>query len=143
VLFAGPPTHTPDHPPATSCAISVNDNDKLELRELSLRHCQSNEAGILWSHHEQTAKEQKRTEQITKTNCAVFYKNRDTILMAISLSNLNQFAIFPLADSLVNLQQKVIKNPTAPCICCHTSLCNINARKQVINDKLQGHYLVI
>ena len=25
-----------------------------------------------------------------------------------------------------------------PCICCHTTLLNINVRKQAINDKLQG-----
>jgi len=25
-----------------------------------------------------------------------------------------------------------------PCICCHTTLWNINARKQAISDKLQG-----
>jgi len=28
--------------------------------------------------------------------------------------------------------------PTAPCICCNTTLWNVNARKQSINDKLQG-----
>jgi len=31
----------------------------------------------------------------------------------------------------------IINNPTAPCICCHTTLWNINVRKQAINDKLQ------
>jgi len=32
-----------------------------------------------------------------------------------------------------------IEHPTAPCIwCCHTTLWNINARKQAISDKLQG-----
>ena len=31
-----------------------------------------------------------------------------------------------------------IKNPTTPCICCHTTLWNINAREQAINNKLQG-----
>ena len=25
-----------------------------------------------------------------------------------------------------------------PCVCCHTTLWNSNARKQVTNDKLQG-----
>jgi len=29
-------------------------------------------------------------------------------------------------------------NPTTPSICCHTTLWNINVRKQAINDKLQG-----
>ena len=32
----------------------------------------------------------------------------------------------------------VIKNPTAPSNCCHTTVWNINARKQAINDKFQG-----
>ena len=31
-----------------------------------------------------------------------------------------------------------VKNPTAPCICCYTTLWNINVAKQAINDKLQG-----
>ena len=31
----------------------------------------------------------------------------------------------------------VINNPTAPCICCHTTFWNINVRKQAIDDKLQ------
>jgi len=31
-----------------------------------------------------------------------------------------------------------IKNPITPSICCHTTLWNTNARKQSINDKLQG-----
>jgi len=30
------------------------------------------------------------------------------------------------------------KNPTTHCICCHTTLWNINVRKQAINDKFQG-----
>ena len=30
------------------------------------------------------------------------------------------------------------KNPTTHCICCHTTLWNINVRKQAINDKVQG-----
>jgi len=31
-----------------------------------------------------------------------------------------------------------IKNPTAPCICCYTTLCIIHIAKQAISDKLQG-----
>ena len=31
-----------------------------------------------------------------------------------------------------------IKNPIAPCVCCYTTLWNINVSKTVINDKLQG-----
>ena len=31
-----------------------------------------------------------------------------------------------------------IKNPTAPCICCHATSWNITARKQAISDNLQG-----
>jgi len=31
-----------------------------------------------------------------------------------------------------------IKNPTAPCMCCYTTLWNINVSKTAINDKLQG-----
>jgi len=31
-----------------------------------------------------------------------------------------------------------IKNPTAPCICCYTTLWNINVSKKALNDKLQG-----
>ena len=31
-----------------------------------------------------------------------------------------------------------VKNPTAPCICCYTTLWNINVNKQATNDKLQG-----
>jgi len=31
-----------------------------------------------------------------------------------------------------------IKNPTAPCKCCYTTLWNITSAKQAINDKLQG-----
>ena len=30
-----------------------------------------------------------------------------------------------------------IKNPTAPCICCYTTLWNISVSKQVLKDKLQ------
>ena len=32
----------------------------------------------------------------------------------------------------------LIKNPTAPCICCYTTLWNIDVSKKAINDKLQG-----
>jgi len=32
----------------------------------------------------------------------------------------------------------VIKNSTTPCICFHTTLWNINVKKQAISDKLQG-----
>jgi len=32
----------------------------------------------------------------------------------------------------------IIKNFAKPSICCHTTLWNINVRKQAINDKLQG-----
>jgi len=32
----------------------------------------------------------------------------------------------------------VINNPITSCICRHTTLWNINARKQAIKDKLQG-----
>ena len=31
-----------------------------------------------------------------------------------------------------------IKNPTAPCMCCYTTLWNVNVSKTAINDKLQG-----
>jgi len=30
------------------------------------------------------------------------------------------------------------KNPSAPCICCYTTLWNINVNQQAISDKLQG-----
>jgi len=33
---------------------------------------------------------------------------------------------------------RIIKNLTTSCICCHTALWNINARKQAINGKGQG-----
>ena len=33
---------------------------------------------------------------------------------------------------------KLYKNPATPCICCYTTLWNINVGKQAINDKLQG-----
>ena len=57
--------------------------------------------------------------------------------MDIILSNLNQFnKFFPLEDSLANLHQTI--NPTTPCICCHTTLWQINVRKKAIKDKLQG-----
>ena len=31
-----------------------------------------------------------------------------------------------------------IKNPKAPCLCCYTTLWNINISNQEISDKLQG-----
>jgi len=31
-----------------------------------------------------------------------------------------------------------MKNPTTHCICCHSTLWNINVRKKATNDKLQG-----
>ena len=31
-----------------------------------------------------------------------------------------------------------IKNPTAPSVCCYTTLWNIAVSKQALNDKLQG-----
>jgi len=51
--------------------------------------------------------------------------------------SLNRFSIFfvSLEDFLVI--KLVIKNHTAPCVCCHTTLWNINVRKQAIDDKLQ------
>ena len=33
----------------------------------------------------------------------------------------------------------VIKNPATPWICCHSTLWNINVRKQASNDKLRGN----
>jgi len=32
-----------------------------------------------------------------------------------------------------------IKTPTAPCMCCYTTLWNVNVSKQAINDKLQSN----
>jgi len=59
--------------------------------------------------------------------------------MAITLSNLNRCSIFFHWKIPWQICSKVvIKNPTTSCICCHTTLWNINVRKQEIDDKLQG-----
>jgi len=52
-------------------------------------------------------------------------KKRGHRLMTIILSNLNRFNFFSLEDFLVNLQLNGYYNPTAPCICCYTTLWNI------------------
>ena len=57
----------------------------------------------------------------------VFHKKGNIILMVISLTNRNQFSKF---------FQAIVTNPIRY-ICCHTTLWNINTRKQGINDKLQ------
>jgi len=41
-------------------------------------------------------------------------------------------------SSKFSVKWVIIRNLTIPCICCHTTLRNINVRKQAINDKLQG-----
>jgi len=59
-------------------------------------------------------------------------------LVVIILSNLNRFTIlFHWKIPWQICSKLVFFNPTTVCICCHTTLWNINARKQVINDKLQ------
>ena len=37
----------------------------------------------------------------------------------------------------MNIKIPII-NSTAPCVCCYTTLWNINVSKTAINDKLQG-----
>jgi len=60
--------------------------------------------------------------------------------MAIILSNLTRVSIFCTgrfcSKFAVNRLFKI--HPTIPCVCCHTTLWNLNARKQAIKDKLQG-----
>jgi len=59
-------------------------------------------------------------------------------LVAIILSDLNRFSkIFHWKILLLNLQQAV-NNQTTPCICCYTTLWNINVQKQTINNKFSG-----
>ena len=58
--------------------------------------------------------------------------------MAMSLSNLNRFSIFVVRFFGKFVVKWLFKNPTIPCICCHTTLWNINVKKQAINDLLQG-----
>ena len=53
--------------------------------------------------------------------------------MAIILSK-----ILSLVDYLIICSKVAIMGPITTCICCHTTLWNSNARKQAINDKLQG-----
>ena len=82
-------------------------------------------------------------------------------LMSIILSNLNLFTYFSTerflgkfalnwlikwVSNFLTAHQHIIghfsaiftKTHTNHCICCHTTLWNINARKQAINDILQG-----
>jgi len=66
-------------------------------------------------------------------------KKLHTKLMAIILSNFNWFLIFFHWKIPWQICSKlVIKDPTTDLICCHTTLWNINVRKQATNDRLQG-----
>ena len=60
--------------------------------------------------------------------------------MAIILSNLTRVSFFCTgrfcSKFAVNRLFKI--HPTIPCVCCHTTLWNLNARKQAIKDKLHG-----
>ena len=56
-----------------------------------------------------------------------------TKLMAIILSKINRFSFFHWKISWQICSKVVIKTLTTPCICCHTTLRNINDRKQAIN----------
>jgi len=58
-------------------------------------------------------------------------------LMAIVLSNLNRFTFFHTKIPWKICGNLVTENPTAPRICCHTTLWNINVRKQATNDRLR------
>ena len=58
--------------------------------------------------------------------------------MAVNMSNLNELYFFRRKIPWQICSKLVIKNPTAPCMCCYTTLRNISIRKQAINDKLQG-----
>ena len=50
--------------------------------------------------------------------------------MTVILLIPNRFKnFFSLEDSLVNLQLNGFKNPTASCICCYTTLWNVNVSK--------------
>jgi len=56
-----------------------------------------------------------------------------------SVKSLPIFKIFFTDIFLGNFAVKYnIENPATSFICCHTTLWNVNARKQTINDKLQG-----
>ena len=59
-------------------------------------------------------------------------------LMATILSVLNRFSFFTGRFLGKFAVKSLLKNCTTVCICCHTTLWNINVRKQAINDKLQG-----
>jgi len=72
------------------------------------------------------------------TPCSI--KIGDTILTVVSLSDLNRFSKF-VHWSKIHCKicsKMVVKNPTTPCVFCHTTSCNINVQKQATNDKLQG-----
>jgi len=64
-----------------------------------------------------------------------------TKLVAIILSsNLNRSWKFFYWKILLQIcSEVVIMDPTTPCVCCHATLWNNNARKQAVTDKLQGN----
>ena len=61
-----------------------------------------------------------------------------SLLFVVLWQILTDLQIFKTKIPSLICSKRVIKNPTAPCTCCHTTLWSINARKQAINDKLQG-----
>jgi len=56
-------------------------------------------------------------------------KKSEARLMTTIMSNLNRLIFFHRKIPLLICSQMDIKNPTAPCICCYTTLWNINVSK--------------
>jgi len=66
---------------------------------------------------------------ICRPTCIRWAKKRGHKLMVIILSNQNRFTKFLHWKILWQICSKVVvKSPTIPCTCCHTTLWNINVR---------------
>ena len=65
-------------------------------------------------------------------------KKGDTILLSISLLNIDRFSQFFHRRTQLEICNKIInKDPTSPQMCCYTTLWNVNVRKSSGNWKVQ------
>ena len=76
-----------------------------------------------------------------QSNYMVGQKKWDNKLVAIILSNFNRFWKF-FTETFPGKFAVAIIYPTTR-TCCHTTLWNVNVRKQTINGKLQGSMAVV
>ena len=70
------------------------------------------------------------TTPVCYYNYTVSQKKGDTILLSISLLNIDQFSQFFHRHTQLEICNKIInKDPTSPQMCCYTTLWNVNVRK--------------